>query len=63
MWDNTDNRQIPGCIAKHEPDAAFGWMSDRRLVVIKGEQTTSLSADDLKSLFRFIEANHIEEQV
>ncbi len=63
MFEIPDAREIPGCIVKHEPDAAFGWMSDRRLLVIKGEQSTSLSADDLKRLFRFIQSNHIEEQV
>lgn len=55
--------EIPECIAKREPDAAYGWFSNRRLQVVKGDSTISLSADDLKRPFNFVEANTIEEQI
>lgn len=54
---------IPGCIAKREPDADYGWFSSRRLLVAKDGDAISLSADDLRRLFDFIEANNIEEQI
>lgn len=56
-------REIPTCIAKREPDAIFGWFSTRQLMIIKGEQTMTLSADDLLGLVRFIDRNTIEEQL
>ena len=56
-------REIPGCIAKREPDADFGWFSNRRLLIAKGDAAVSLSADDLRRLFDFVEANTIEEQI
>lgn len=55
--------EIPGCIAKRELDAEYAWSSTRRLQVKKGKQTTSLSADDLRALFNFVEACKIEEQI
>lgn len=58
-----DTREIPGCIAKREPEAAFAWFSNRRLLIVKGAVELSLSADDLKRLFNFVEACTIEEQL
>ncbi len=55
--------EIPACIAKREPDAAYGWFSNRRLQVVKGDQTLSLSAADLRALFNFVEASSIEVQL
>ena len=55
--------EIPACIAKREADAVFGWSSARRMEVVKGNKATSLSADDLRRLLRFVEANRIEEQL
>ncbi len=55
--------QIPGCIAKREPDAVFAWSSARRLQIIKGNKPTSLSADDLRNLLRFVQTNQIQEQL
>jgi hypothetical protein len=54
---------IPGCIAKREPDADFAWFSNRRLLIAKGDAAVSLSADDLRRFFDFVEANAIEEQI
>lgn len=59
----TPPREIPSCIAKREPDAVFAWSSVRRLEIIKGGKPTSLSADDLRGLLRFVEANQIQEQL
>jgi hypothetical protein len=56
-------REVPGCIAKREADAVFAWSSVRRLEIVKGNKPTSLSADDLRSLLRFVQANQIEEQL
>ena len=58
-----DVREVPGCIARREPDAEFSWSSKRRLQVVKGDNTISLSADDLRALFIFTEANQIEVQL
>jgi hypothetical protein len=55
--------EIPGCIAKLEPDAEYGWFSNRRLLIAKGDAVVSLSADDLRHLFDFVEANTIEAQI
>ena len=56
--------EIPGCIAKREPDAEYTWSSKRRLRIVKGpESISSLSADDLRALFAFVDANRIEEQL
>jgi hypothetical protein len=55
--------EIPSCIAKREPDAEYTWSSKRRLQVVKGDVTLSLSADDLRGLFSFVEANTIEAQI
>lgn len=55
--------EIPGCIAKREPDADYGWFSHRRLLISKGDTAVSLSADDLRRLFDFVERNTIEEQL
>lgn len=55
--------EIPTCLAKREADADYGWFSHRRLLIVKGDITLSLSADDLRRLFDFIEANAIEEQI
>lgn len=57
------SREIPGCIAKQEPDADYGWFSHRRLLITKGDAAVSLSADDLRALFNFVEACKIEEQI
>lgn len=58
-----DPHDIPGCIAKREPDAEFAWFSNHRLLVSKGNAAVSLSADDLKRLLNFIEACAIEVQL
>ena len=58
-----DRRDVPECIAKREPDAAYGWFSNRRLLVSKGDAAISLSADDLRGLLRFVETNQIEVQL
>lgn len=55
--------EIPACIAKREPDAIYGWFSTRRLLVIKDGQQLTLSADDVKQLFNFVESCTIEEQL
>lgn len=55
--------EIPGCIAPRESDAVFAWSSARRLQIIKGGDITDLSADDLRSLLRFVGANNIQEQL
>lgn len=56
-------REVPGCIAKREPDAEYAWFSTRRLQVTKGEQVINLSADDLRALLRFAEDNQIGGQL
>lgn len=58
-----DRREVPGCIAKREADAEYSWSSKRRLLVTKGELALNLSADDLRNLFLFVEANQIEVQL
>ena len=55
--------EIPVCLLKRETDADFGWFSHRRLLISKGDTLLSLSADDLKRLVVFFEANKIEEQL
>jgi len=55
--------EIPACIARREPDAEYAWSSKRRLLVTKGDTTQSLSADDVRALFNFVEANQIEAQL
>lgn len=55
--------EIPGCIARREPDAEYSWTSKRRLLVSKGDQAISLSADDLRALITFAERCQIEEQL
>ncbi|OHC68606.1 MAG: hypothetical protein A3H93_09085 [Rhodocyclales bacterium RIFCSPLOWO2_02_FULL_63_24] len=55
--------EIPGCIARRETDAVYAWFSTRRLQVVKGDVTLSLSADDLRALFNFVEGCVIEEQL
>lgn len=55
--------EIPGCIAKQEPDADYGWFSHQRLLISKGDAAVSLSSDDLRRLFTFVDANSIEEQI
>lgn len=55
--------EIPSCLAKREPDAIYGWFSTRRLLVIKDGQQLTLSADDVKGLFNFVEGCTIEEQL
>lgn len=59
----TGLREIPGCIAKHEPEAVYAWFSTRRLVVTKGKQCIELSADDLRGLMRFVDGPSIEGQL
>ena len=56
-------REIPGCIAKREADADYAWFSSRHLLVLKDGDTISLSPDDLRRLFAFVDANKIEEQL
>lgn len=56
-------REIPACIAKHEPDAIYGWFSSRCLLIVKDGETVTLSADDLRNLVRFIDGCVIEEQL
>lgn len=46
---------IPGAIAKREPDAVFAWFPTNRLVIMKGGDAISLSADDVRSLARFVD--------
>jgi len=55
--------EIPACITKREPDADYGWFSHRRLLISKGDAAISLSVDDLRRLFDFVERNAIEEQL
>lgn len=55
--------EIPACLAKREPDADYGWFSSRRLLIAKGDAAVSLSANDLRRLFDFVEANTIEQQI
>lgn len=56
-------REVPGCIAKAEPDAIFAWYSTRRLLVIKDGVQISLSPDDILKLGRFVEGCTIEQQL
>lgn len=58
-----DLREVPSCIAKRETDAEYAWSSKRRLLITKGKDIVSLSADDLRALFLFVEANQIEVQL
>lgn len=46
---------IPGAIAKREPDAVFAWFSTNRLAIMKDGDAISLSADDVRSLARFVD--------
>jgi hypothetical protein len=55
--------EIPACLAKREEDAIYAWFSTRRLLVIKDGQQLTLSADDLRGLLRFVDANKIGEQL
>jgi hypothetical protein len=46
--------EIPEFLQKREPDAIFGWWSNGRLLIVKDEDSVSLSTDDLASLRRFL---------
>lgn len=55
--------EIPSCLTKREPDAIYAWFSTRRLLVIKDGKQLTLSADDVKGLFSFVDGCTIEEQL
>lgn len=46
--------EAPAMLKRHQP-AKFGWWSDRTLMIIKGEETMLLDADDLSGLRRFFD--------
>lgn len=58
-----DAREVPGWIAKKQPDAVFAWVSTMQLDISKGDADVTLSADDLRRLMKFIDDNAIEEQL
>lgn len=46
--------EVPQFLLRRQP-ARFGWWSDRTLMIVKGEETMVLDADDLRALARFVE--------
>lgn len=55
--------QPPAFVLRQEPPAEYCWWSSRRLLIIKDGETISLSPDDMRHLFAFIEASRIDEQI
>jgi len=52
----------PQFLMRQQP-ARFGWWSDRSLMIVKGEETMTLDADDMRALARFVEGCNLEGQV
>lgn len=55
-------RQVPQFLLRQQP-ARFGWWSDRSLMIVKGEETMTLDADDIRAMARFVEGCNVESQV
>lgn len=47
-------RDAPEFLKRKQP-ARYGWWSDRTLMVVKGDETMTLDADDLAALRRFFD--------
>lgn len=64
---NAPERQVlehplPQCLLRQQP-ARFGWWSDSTLMIVKGEETMTLDADDMRALARFVKGCNAEGQV
>lgn len=55
-------RPVPEFLKRQQP-ARFGWWSDRTLMVVKGEETMMLDADDLRGLISFFGQFDMEGQL
>lgn len=55
-------RPVPQFLMRQQP-ARFGWWSDRSLMIVKGDETMTLNADDMRALARFVEGCNVEGQV
>lgn len=53
--------QVPQLLLRQQP-ARFGWWSDRTLMIVKGEETMALDADDIRALSRFVVGCNVEGQ-
>lgn len=53
---------MPQCLRRDQP-ARFAWWSDRRLMIVKGEDTLQLDADDVRDLARFVESCNAERDL
>lgn len=54
--------EVPQFLKRQQP-ARFGWWSDRTLMIVKGEETMTLDADDMRALARFVDGCNVEAQV
>lgn len=55
-------RQVPQFLLRQQP-ARFGWWSDRSLMIVKGTETMTLDADDIRALARFVEGCNAVDQL
>lgn len=55
-------RPVPQFLLRQQP-ARFGWWSDRSLMIVKGDQTMNLDADDIRALARFVDGCNVESQI
>lgn len=53
---------VPHFLQREQP-ARFGWWSDRTLMIVKGDETMILDADDMRALGRFVEGCNVETQI
>jgi len=53
--------QTPQFLLRRQP-ARFGWWSDRTLMIVKGDETMTLDADDMRALARFVEGCNAERE-
>ena len=49
-------------VVRQQP-ARFGWWSDRSLMIVKGDETMTLDADDIRALARFVEGCNAVDQL
>ena len=53
---------VPQFLLRQQP-ARFGWWSDRSLMIVKGNETMTLDADDIRALARFVEGCNAVDQL
>ena len=59
---NVLERPVPQFLLRQQP-ARFGWWSDRSLMIVKGNETMTLDADDIRALARFVEGCNAVDQL